>query len=821
MSNAIDFAVRDSAGRLQNGTVAGEGQGNFIRVGSGDSVSLNLGQASIVSYEQQGSDLLIKLTDGRIVQLSGYFDGAGNQLYLSTNGDIVEVVVNGTGDGVLYANYGAVETWGKWSPLDDLRFTNGDPVGSYAMAAEEPAGMAALVPGLLGGLGLWPAAAAAAVGGAVLVGGDGDDNGGDGGGDDTGDGGGDDTGDGGGDDTGDGGGDDTGDGGGDDTGDGGGDDTGDGGGDDTGDGGGDGDTRATPTVDAQSAPPLTTNTVDPKITVTGTGEPGDQVVVTIGTQTQTTTITTEGTWSTTFPSTGLPGDGSYTAAVVVTQPDGITTPLTGPSFVIDMTPPMVEVTTGTRSVGDVENLAEYADGVTITGEGEPGASIAVVVGSSTQTTTVSATGTWSVTFTQSQIAAGEYQIPVQITGTDALGNVTVVNDTLVVDTVPHPITFNPVATDNIVSFTESQSGLVIAGTSTAGAVMSVTLQGQTQSVTVGADGKWSITYPTGVLPGGEYNTTVTATTTDANGNSSTSSHDFRVDTLVRDFGVTSGRVGGDGVVNAAEAAQGITLTGTVEANATVVVRLSSGATHTVTATADGLWSTTFSSYEVPRGELGQTVTITATDLVGNTATVSSAFQIDTIAPGAPEVVSFGRDASGLRDIGTVTTDDVYTFSKIDAAGNTTAVDTTRTDDLTYDETNFRFSSTVPDGSYLVINTEDLAGNESSTLLIVNNTSAPDVDLSRDGLSDFDFTAIDLTFAPDAELTISTEQLQSITGPDQQLVVKGDTDDHVTLIGGTNSGTTQNIDGETYKLYTLGSGTSVLIDDDILTTTTGV
>ena len=810
MTNAIGFAVRDSAGRVQNGTVAGEGQGNSIRVGSGDSVSLNLGQASIVAYEQQGNDLLIKLTDGRIVQIGDYFGGTGNQLYLSTNGEIVEVMVTETGSGVQSASYGAVESWGKWSPLDDLRFTEGDPVGLYVASNEEPAGMAALVPGLLGGMGGLGTAAAIA-GGAVLVGsgGSGDGGSGDGG---SGDGG---SGDGGDGDGGDGSG--TGDGDGTD-GSGGGTDGGDGDGDGSGtDGGG----RALPTVDAQTPPPLTTNTVDPQIVVTGIGEPGDSVVVTIGSQTRTTTVTAEGTWSATFPSDGLPGDGTFAAEVAVTQPDGTTTLLTGPVFVIDMTPPAVEVAMGTQSVGDVENAAEYEDGVTIEGSGEPGASIVVVVGGATQTTTVSEQGAWAVTFSQTEVAAGEYQVPVQITATDALGNATVLNDVLAIDTVPHPVTFNAVSPDNVVNFTETQAGLVITGTSTAGAVLTVTLQGASQTVTAAEDGTWSATYPTGIMTGGEYSASVTATTTDAAGNTSTTTHNFLVDTFVRDFAATGGQIGGDGVVNAAEAAAGITLTGTVEPGSTMVVRLSGGAEHTVTASADGTWSATFASSEIPRGELGQTVTVTATDVVGNTATISRAFEIDTLAPGAPDVVSFGRDSSGLRNIGTVATDDTYTFSQIDASGTTKSVPTIRTDDMIYDETNFRFPSTVPDGSYLVINTADTAGNESSTLLIVNNTNAPEVDLSRAGLSAFDFTAIDLTFAPDADLSISAEQLQSLTGPDRQLTVKGDTDDAVTLVGGTDTGTTQTIDGEAYRLYTLGTGASVLIDDDILITTSVV
>ena len=147
------------------------------------------------------------------------------------------------------------------------------------------------------------------------------------------------------------------------------------------------------------------------------------------------------------------------------------------------------------------------------------------------------------------------------------------------------------------------------------------------------------------------------------------------------------------------------------------------------------------------------------------------------------------------------------------------MDAVRTENQFFDETTFRFAETVPDGTYLVINTADISGNESSTLLIVDNTSAPDVDLDRAGLSGFDFSTIDLTFAPEAELSISAEQILALTGADRQLMVKGDADDWVSLTDAVDSGTTTEIDGEVYRLFTLGdSGASVLIDDDITTTT---
>jgi hypothetical protein len=216
------------------------------------------------------------------------------------------------------------------------------------------------------------------------------------------------------------------------------------------------------------------------------------------------------------------------------------------------------------------------------------------------------------------------------------------------------------------------------------------------------------------------------------------------------------------------------------------------------------------------GTYDSVVRVTATDTAGNTATDTHTVRVDTEAPDSPNVESFTRDAAGLRGIGTEATEDVYSFTRINADGSTTAISATRTDDPAFDETNFAFrSNTVPDGSYLVINTADEVGNSSSTLLIVDNRTATHVDLTRTGLSGYDFSAIDLTFAPDARLTITEAQLNALTGPDHQLVIKGDAGDTVTMTGAVDTGTSQIIDGQTYTVYTLGAhGATILLDDDI-------
>ncbi len=1055
MVQAIDFAVRDSAGGLVRGAVGGDTGSNFIQMGSGDEISLNLSRNSVVAYERAGGDLLITLTDGSTVKLAGFFAGAEqNLLYLSTNGEVIAVDLTG-GEGTQFASYGATDSWDKYSVLDDLRFVDGDNFAQAVAVSDEPAGQGLFIPGLLGGgLGAGGIGAGLIGGGLLLGGGDGD-------------------------------------------------------------GGGGG--RPQPTVDNPGrTETITSNTVDRDLDITGTGVVGDAVVVTVGNQTQTTTIRPDGTWGVTFPGTSLPPDGNYDSDVVVTPPGGTPIPLDGPNYVIDLTPPPVSLTQGFESNGDVENLAEHANGVTLTGTSEAGATLSVTINNIVKTVTVGTSGTWSVNYTTTELPGGEYTVPAVIRATDPLGNVTIVNDRVVIDTIPNTIAFDPVTADNTVNGAENTAGFTISGMGTAGSTISMTLQSITRTVTVGGDGKWSLNWAAGSLTGGEYDATINATSTDAAGNIRTATHVMRVDTttsvafasapvetdntvnateradgvtltgtaqpgatvsvtwngqtmpaavatngtwtvnfaadglptsmlpmattatvtardaagntatdtrtitidtgtdvtigssqfggdniesgseaangivltgtaeagarvavtfdgitrtvtadgngnwtaswtagevrpgqydmtvtvtatdlagntdtashqvrvdtvvqpftsnivptgadtvvnkveadagltvtgtveagstvmvklangtsiaatvngttwsavipanqipagestvpmtatatdavgntsiltqqvqidtVVRNFARTGGTIGGDGVLNALEVASGLTLQGTVEPNSSVVVRLANGSSHTVQAGANGLWSATFAVGELPTGEVSTTATITAIDRAGNTAVITETFAVDTVAPGAPDVITFDRDvrpaSSGVRGVGVTSSDDDLTFFKVGASGSATAMAATESidPDNKPGETNYSFGTNrVPDGTYLVINTEDTAGNESSTLFIVNNTSSSTVDLNRTGLQGFDFSTIDLTVAPQASLTITDAQIRSLTGADKTLTIAGGADDTVTMTGANDTGNNVTIDGQTYSVYTLGNmGATVLLDDDI-------
>lgn len=572
MVKAVDFAVRNSAGAMSRGGVAGDGGSSFVQVGSGEAVSLNLAPAHVVGYERQGANLIVRLVDGREIVLSGFYDsapGQANRLFLSSEGQIAEVFLTDSGTGPLYASYGPSEGWGKFSALDDLRFDRGDTLVVAQGTGDDHVGMAAFVPGLLGGLG--PAALLPAALIPLLVGGGGD-----------------------------------------------------------GPGGNTTPPRATPTVDdPDTTHTVTTNTPDPALIVTGTGEPGDTVVVTVGDKTQTTVITPGGTWGVSIPETEMPVDGTHEAVVVVTPPTGQGDPvdLDGPTFVIDLTPPAVEITEGTESVGHIENAEDHVDGVTIGGIGEPGATLVVTVNEIIHQTVIDTDGKWSVTFTPAELPGGEYSTGVTVVATDPLGNTTTITDTVVIDTIPHPVTIDSVTDDNTVNAAEAGAGFAITGTSAAGAVITVTVASQTITTTTETSGSWTVTYPAGALPPGEYEATITASTVDTAGNASSTTHVMVVDTVTSVS--MNAPVAGDDVVNAVEAAAGVTLTGTTQAGNSVSVTWNT-VTHAATVAADGSWTVTFTEADIPAGEYASTVTVSSTDAAGNTATATHDVTVDTV-----------------------------------------------------------------------------------------------------------------------------------------------------------------------------------------------
>lgn len=899
--STVAFIARDALGTNQHGTST-EGAPSVISTAGIKDISLNLVPADVESYTRRGNDLFLTLSDGTLLELDGFYAGGAigpKNLFLSDQGDFIQVVLEDKPEGMLFASYEPIDVSGKWSAYDDMVFLDFDRV--------EPV-VAPLAAPLLGGLG---GLGAAAAGAALLVGGDDDDGtgGGTDGGTDTGD---DDDGDGDdddGDDTDDGDGDDGDDDGddGDDTDDG---DDGDDDGDDDTDDGDDDDGVITPTVnDAKDTYDVPEGDPD-GVTISGTGEAGSSVEVTIGDVVVTTTIEEDGTWSVNIPTADLPDDGVYETVVDVVAPDGtVYEDLDGPTIDIDSEPPTVIITEGTQSVGDVVDGGEQASGTVISGTGEAGATVTLVIDGASQTTTVAADGTWSVTFTPDQIATGEYETGITITTTDPHGNSTTTTDVLEVDTETSvSIDTGLSGGDDIISAAEAAAGVAITGTAEAGASVVVTVEGVSRTTTADSDGNWTVTYEDGSLPAGEYDAAISVTSTDAVGNTATATSTIAVDTDAGFVQLSDDPIETDDIINAAERGDGVTITGTATPGETVTVTLGT-ATGTTVADADGNWSYDFAASEIPTGtdtldvtasitdavgntesdsdtvgldtevlnftseelqatddivnlseldagftlegtvEPGSAVsveiegttydalvasdgtwslkldagdlpagtystvaTITATDAAGNTATLTQGFDVDT-EYNTPSVTGTSTDGvDNLTGITVAETGDTLTLNTLKSDGSTPSVGATELD--LGSNTMLVFDEKVSDGTNLVITTEDGAGNRSSTVVLFEDNATQSSVLDHAGISGFNVDRINLEFAADVSLTLTEEDINALSGNSDTLTIVGGSDDTVTLTGAIAAGT-QDVNGQTFNVYTIGDGdTTLLVEDDV-------
>lgn len=601
--SAIEFVIRTRAGAIQRGSVGGENEEFLIDAGQNNDISLNIRQSDLRGYDRAGSDLLITLADGRVIVLEGYFDAGDNRLFLSSEGILNEVTFSESEGGALFAQYGPTETWGKWSPSDELIFMNDPqvvadlPLGAYDGEGEEVSMAAAA--GLLGLGGAGAAGmGAAGLAGLGLLG-----LGGGGGG-----------------------------------------------------GNGDGEAEWTPpTVDDPDSSHSIGGKDDKSLTITGTANPGSKVTIVIDGKTVEGTSGDDGKWSLKFDGDDFPGDGNYKdVQVKVEDPSGRETILDGPSFVIDTTPPPIDVTDGAVSTGDLFNGEAHAKGVVLSGNGEAGAKLTIQIESYTQTITIGDNGKWSFNIDASVLPAGEYTKDVTLITEDGFGNSFTKVEKIQIDTVNTiDLTNDPLTGDNLISGAEHTAGVTFTGTSQVGSTVVVTIEGQSHTVVTGADGSWSVTFSKSELRTGTYDAQAKIVSTDTAGNVVQTTHDFKVDTDVA-VTVNTSTIEGDGLINAAENANGSVLTGTAEAGSTVTVKIDGlrnpsdpnstvGTTLTTKADASGNWSVDIPQGVLARGEYDVTATVTAVDPAGNTASASGKFRVDTETTVTLDTTGVGGD----------------------------------------------------------------------------------------------------------------------------------------------------------------------------------
>jgi VCBS repeat-containing protein len=351
-------------------------------------------------------------------------------------------------------------------------------------------------------------------------------------------------------------------------------------------------------------------------------------------------------------------DGTFAAASNVTRSvtvlssdaaSNTTTPVTQ-SLTIDTVAPLAATFDGMQASG--------SNSPVVSGRAEAGATVTVQVNGATYKATADTAGRWSLNTAADTPVSGIYSPPTT-SGALITSSVTQTADragnTLITD-VRQVTTYNP-DTPVITSSLYTQSAVpILRGTAKALSTVTVTIQATTggPQATYDAladnDGNWVVNTQSQAVSSGSFTplsgNSGSYTVTAKLSSSPTTSQTLLYDRVAPVLTLDSARLTDDNVINAAE--QGASLSGTVEAGATV--SLAFGAlTRTATLNSDGSWRYTLSAEDITalgESSTGQTadrsIIVTARDRAGNTSAVARNITVDTLRP----VIDLDRTTAG-------------------------------------------------------------------------------------------------------------------------------------------------------------------------------
>ncbi|SAP47320.1 SD repeat-containing cell surface protein [Enterobacter hormaechei] len=518
------------------------------------------------------------------------------------------------------------------------------------------------------------------------------------------------------------------------------------------------------------------------------------VTITFGGKNYTATVDAEGKWTATVPSADLTGlkDGDASVQVSVTNVNGISASA-GREYSVDATAP--SVTINTIATDDILNASEAQSDLAISGTStaEAGQTVTVSLNGKDYTTTVSANGSWTLNVPAADLAGlTDGSVTVTAAVSDKAGNPASVDHTLTVDVTVPAVTIHTVAGDDVINVAEHNQAQIISGSATgaaAGDKVTVTIGGQTYTTVLDAAGNWSVGVPASVISGlSDGSVTVTASVTDAAGNTGSGTHNVTVDTGLPS--VSFNAISDDNVLNAVEKGQDLSVNGTSAnlAEGTVVTVTLNGKNYTATTAADGTWSLTVPAADLSGlGEASYTLSATATNGVGNSISTTAYLLVDTALPtvtintvAGDNVINAAEVAAGQTITGKVANADIGNTVTVNIGGNTYTA--TVQSDLTW-------SVNVPESVLTALGNGDLTVSATVTN-----------DHGNTGTGERDIT-IDASLPGLRVDTVAGDDVINSIEHGQNLIVTGSSDG---LAAGTTL--TVTVNGKTYAASVLADGT---------------
>ncbi|MGC6097865.1 Ig-like domain-containing protein [Enterobacter quasiroggenkampii] len=522
-------------------------------------------------------------------------------------------------------------------------------------------------------------------------------------------------------------------------------------------------------------------------------EAGQTVTISLNGKIYSATVDDSGNWTCTVPSADLAGlkDGDASVQVSVTNVNG-NSASAGREYSVDATAP--SVTINPLATDDILNAAEAKSELTVSGSSsaEAGQTVTVSLNGKDYTTTVSADGSWTLNVPAADVAAlTDGSVTVTASVSDKAGNPASVDHNLTVDVTVPAVTINTVAGDDVINLAEHSQAHIISGTATgaaAGDKVTVTIGGQTYTTVLDAAGNWSVGVPASVISGlSDGTVTVTASVTDAAGNTGTGSHNVTVDTGLPS--VSFNAISGDNVLNAVEKGQDLSVSGTSAnlAEGTVVTVTLNGKNYTATTAADGSWSLTVPAADLASlGEANYTLSAAATNGVGNSVSNTANLLVDTALPGVTintvagdNVINAAEVAAGQTLSGKVTNAEAGNTVTVTIGGNTYTA--TVQNDLTW-------SVNVPESVLTALGNGDLTVSATVTNGH-GNTGTGERDI-----------AIDANLPGLRVDTVAGDDVINSIEHTQNLIVSGTSDG---LAAGTTL--TVTVNGKTYAASVLADG----------------